>query len=726
MNRKMNLIGWLIVNFFFVFSGHLFAQNTLFSNEGTAHYLPAFEEPDSNWYAPGYNDAAWLSDTAVIGCGYGPEGYTVIDSRAKSLYVRFSFFVENPGSIEALNFMADYDDGYIAWLNGHEIARVNVDPDSEFPTWDATATRSHASEFIMGLTSPVLGVYLDSTLLKTCLADGENTMAVHVLNDTEGNDLMFIPNLIDMTGFSFNVWNILARHKRLERIDSVRLPLVCIETDEFGIAYDQSIWTTARMGICDNGEGKFNHTSDAFNGYDGFISIRQRGQSSRDFAKKSYRFELIDSLGSDTAVALLGMPAESDWILFGPYTDKSQIRNKMIYDLVAGMGQYAPRSRFVELVMNGQAEGLYMITEQIKRDKNRVDIARLDESDIAGYNVTGGYIFKFDKTDPNSKWRTNRREIVYPDDLPLEQKNYLKRLFTEYDSIVNTNDFLDPVKGFRKYISDTSLVDYLIANEFTKNADAYIYSTYMYKDRDDRDGRIKFGPVWDHDLSFGNTYFQFGNETEGWQFHINHASMKLRRLLEDPKLVELLQERWWMFRQNELSNERIFGYMDTLLDQVREAQERNYRIWPIIDQELFGPGYYVDSYENEIAYMRNWIAERLAWIDANINGIYYELNYLDRDIVANTGGDELLHVFPNPFTDHLTIRLCLEKECDVRVDFYNFNGQLHYSDVRKKLNGNVAFDFCSSDIASLKPGFCLVQIYCDNRLIKSVKLAKME
>ncbi|MBN1924258.1 MAG: CotH kinase family protein [Prolixibacteraceae bacterium] len=723
MKSAVNLFSVLMI---LLLSSGSFAQIQLFSNIEELKYLDAFEEPDSNWYLPAFDDSAWKSDSAIVGFGYGPEGYTMSDSMAKSLYVRFPFYIENIESIEALNLMFDYDDGFVAYINGHEVARVNIDTTPEFPAFDARTLRSHASEFIVGLTNPVLGIYLDRTVLNECLVQGENCMAVHVLNDTLADDLMFIPNLFDMTGYRFNIWNILARYKRQVSVDSTNLPLVVIETDQYGIAYDQSIWTTAWMGVIHNGEGTYNKFGDDFNAYNGLISMRQRGQSSRDFAKKSYRFELVDSLGADTTVTLLGMPKESDWILFGPYTDKSQIRNKMVYDLVLGMGQYAPRSRFVELVINGQAEGLYMITEQIKRDKNRVDISKLTETDIAGNKVTGGYIFKFDKTDPNMKWRTKRREIVYPDVLQDEQKEYLTTLFTEYDSVLLTNDFTDREIGFRKYINDTSLVDFIIANEFTKNADAYIYSTYMYKDRDDVDGRIKFGPVWDHDLSFGNTYFQEGNMVEGWQFDYNHATMKLRRLFQDRNLVQLLQERWWMFRQDALSNETIFGYMDELLEQVKEVQERNYEIWPIIDKELFGPGYYVDSYENEIAYMRNWIEERLAWVDNNINDIHYEMEYVGNDLLTKKEGFVLLQVFPNPFIDNLKFRLYVEKECDARIDFYNLQGQLQYSEEMNLVSGSSEIICNGSELESLKSGMYFAMIFCNDNLLESIKLLKVD
>jgi hypothetical protein len=697
----------------------------------TLRYLPATSEPDPAWYTPGFDDSSWAENIAIIGYGYGPEGYIAIDPTTKSLYTRFSFTIEDKANIKELNFFPDFDDGYIAYLNGIEIARVNVDKLVQFPPYDAVATRSHASEFFIGTTSPVLGIYLDSTFLANNLVNGENIIAVHVINDSIGDDLMFIPVLMDISNISkkddryFSRFDV--RCKRLIDVDSTDLPLVVIETDQNGIAYDQRIWTKAHMGIINNGEGNFNKPSDPYYDYNGLISIRQRGQSSRDFAKKSYRFETVDENIADTSFALLGMPKESDWILFGPFTDKSQVRNKFAYDLAARMGQYAPRTRFCELILNGQLEGLYTLTEQVKRDKNRVNISKLKETDIAGDDVTGGYIFMFEKYDVFAKKdiRIKNRKIVYPDTTTLEQQNYLKLFFTAYDSIMTkTNDFIDPVKGFRKYASDTSLVDYFIINELVKNADAYVVSTYMYKDRDDKDGRIKFGPIWDCDLAFGNTTFQEGNLTTGWQFNFNNYPMNCTRYFQDTKFVKLFQNRWHELRAKTYSNDSIFGFLDELIEQVRLARERNYEVWPVIDQAIFYPGYYMESYENEIAIMKDWITKRLEWIDNNVDQIYYPLKRVGNEQMESIAGNMNFRIYPNPFESELSVSLNLEEESDIRIELYSMTGQLKNQISREKVSGYVDFSWNDSQLSSLQSGMYVAKIYLNGNPCQSLKIIK--
>jgi hypothetical protein len=718
----------LILILFFLFPLNSFTQTYLFSNANTLRYYAATSEPDPKWYTTGFEDSAWPVDTAEIGFGYGDAGYTVINKNAKSLYTRFTFSIENKANIKALNFCPDYDDGYIAYLNGIEIARVNTDKSVQFPPFNAVATRSHASEFIMGITSPVLGIYLDSTLLANYLVNGENIIAVHVINDAKGTNLMYIPLLMDITNIPKRQDNYFLRFdgrcKRLIDVDSSDLPLVEIETDQNGIPYDDSHYSTFHMGIINNGEGKFNKPSDPFNEYNGPISLKLRGQSSRDFAKQSYRIKLIDENAADTSFALLGMPKESDWILFGPFADKSQVRNKFAYDLAAKMGHYEPRTRFCELMINGQLVGLYILTENIKRGKNRVDVSKMKDTDISGNDVTGGYIFKYDKTDANMGWRTNNREIVYPDVLMDEQKYYLKRFFTVYDSILNkTNDFLDPVKGFRKYASDSSLVDFIVFNEILKNADGYLYSTYLYKDRDDKDGRMKFGPIWDCDLAFGNTLFQQGSSATGWQFAIN-TGMFMHRYFQDTKFVEQFRKRWHELRAKTFSNDSIFSFLDQKLDEVRLARERNYEVWPVIDQDIFYEGYYVNSYENEIFTFKDWLTRRLDWIDNNVDLIYYPLKRVGNNPLELIAGNMNLRVYPNPFESEISISLNLEEESNLKIEFFNMTGQLQDQISRENVSGYTDIICNDSKLSNLKSGMYVAKVYVNGTPCQSLKIIK--
>ena len=176
---------------------------------------------------------------------------------------------------------------------------------------------------------------------------------------------------------------------------SSNLPIVLIDTRGRAIPDEPKV--EAWMGIIDNGVGKRNDIDDDLNGYDGAIGIELRGSSSQGFAKRSYSVETRDADGENLNLPLLGMPEENDWILHGPYSDKSLMRNVIAYWIKSLMGRYASRTRFCEVVLNGDYIGVYVMVEKIKRDVNRVDIAKMEATDSAGDAVTGGYILRIDR-----------------------------------------------------------------------------------------------------------------------------------------------------------------------------------------------------------------------------------------------------------------------------------------------------------------------------------------
>ena len=155
------------------------------------------------------------------------------------------------------------------------------------------------------------------------------------------------------------------------------------------------------MGIIYNGPGVRNNLTDPFNNYNGKVGIETRGHSSQMFPMKAYGFELRDTAGNSVNKSILGMPKESDWILYAPYTDKTLMRNFLAYTLSRQMGHWAAHCQFVEVVLNGDYIGVYVLMEKIKRNANRVNIVKMDNTIISGDEVTGGYIFSLDK-DPNA------------------------------------------------------------------------------------------------------------------------------------------------------------------------------------------------------------------------------------------------------------------------------------------------------------------------------------
>jgi len=454
---------------------------------------------------------------------------------------------------------------------------------------------------------------------------------------------------------------------------SSNLPIMSIQTQGSPIVNEPKV--TAKMQLIYNGPGKDNLITDAANVYDGFVGIEFRGSSSQGFPKKPYGFELRDAVGEDRDVALLGMPKESDWTLNATFNDKSLMRDGLAYMLAGSVMKYAPRVRYLELTLDGKYEGVYMLIEKIKRDKGRVNIAKIEPSDNQGDALTGGYIMKIDKTTGSGgirgwnspyppypgAWQRTFFQFEYPkaEDLTDTQFSYMQNFLTLVESSIASPDFKDPEKGYRKHIDTESLMDFIIFNELTKNPDAYRISTFFHKQRDSEGGKLVFGPVWDFNLGFGNVdYCTLGNpeglviedfnkvcKNDGWVVHF-----WWKKFLEDPAFYKELKLRWKALRNAQLSNERVMFMMDSLNTLLTWPQDRNFKRWPILGQYVW-PNFYVgSSHYAEVLFLKNWIRDRMSWLD----------NKWSLDNTNNTNDGELpksIALSPNPSSDIIKVKL---------------------------------------------------------------------
>jgi hypothetical protein len=263
----------------------------------------------------------------------------------------------------------------------------------------------------------------------------------------------------------------------------------------------------------------------------------------------------------------------------------------------------------------------------------------------------------------------------------------------------------------------------LIMNELSKNADAYLYSTYCYKDREDRDNRVKFGPLWDYDLAFGNTHFQNGHKTEGWQWdEPTNYRLGIKRLLQDTKLVKLLQDRWNSLRDNILSDGALNEFIDTLVKSVNGPLIRNYEVWPVIDKNpwVYNNTYLVSNYNQEIDYLKDWLFKRTAWMDKNISNIFYPLK-----IFASTDTVKLFcQAFPNPFSDHLMLQLDSQENVDIRVEISNILGQVYFSDNMGTYQGHQEIYIDDQQISAMPNGIYVLRVFSDNSLVITTKIVK--
>jgi hypothetical protein len=710
-------------------SNNLFGQYDYISDT-TYKYFPGTEEPAADWKLPSFDDSGWTIGYNSIGWGDNDD-FTQID-KVPSVYLRFEINIADTSQLKDLVLLANFDDAFVAYLNGNEFARVNLGKHDSPTTFNQLADRSHEVEHINQYS--VHGYYIDSTILKNSVVNGTNIMAIEVHNDSiNGSDLSFQINhnryrdigvLVNTNG-NFALYDLETRYRRTMDLDSSNIPILVINSDEFGIPADikqNSTKVIAHMGAIDNGEGKINKPNDAFNNYDGRIKINVRGQSSFDFPKRSYNIELQDINGNDTSVTLLGMPREADWVLQGTWADRSQIRNHIIYELGRKTGHWNPRTRLCEVIINGEFLGLYTLTEDIKRDTNRVNIANLNSDEISGNNLTGGYIIRYDKDNG-----AGVIQIRYPKakDLQPEQEDYINGFFAEYNSVLRSNLCFDPLQGYKKYIDYNSLIDYTLIAELGKNCDSYLFSSYMYKDRDDKNDKLVYGPLWDFDLCFGNSIWQQGDVTSGWQFNIN-VLFNHTRLFQDTSLVRIFQNRWKELRNSFLSDDSLMARIDYLTTYLADPITRNYEVWPILNyKDLFWSPYLVGSYDEEITRTKNWILNRTAWIDANIDKLYYTVKVYPSDLVTPLTDNVVKQVYPNPFTDQLNVALNLQSAGDITINLISVTGQVeqiisptYVTEGEYLFNWNAGKEY--------PVGFYILDIRLNNEIIDQVKVLKVE
>lgn len=381
------------------------------------------------------------------------------------------------------------------------------------------------------------------------------------------------------------------------------------------------------------------------------IGIELRGAISQMFyEKKSYGFELRDSTNKSLAASLLGLPKNSDWILHGPYGDKTLLRNAVAYKISNDIGRYAPRTKFIELEINGEYLGFYVLMEKLKQNNDRIKIAKLSKNDTNTDKITGGYILKIDKTVGNNSDETNysdknsfasrydtkmrlsnRPKNYFLYDYPKAkninsvQKKYIQNYIAEFENTLASGDFNDEQKGYKKYIDINSFIDFFVLTELMQNHDGYRLSTYLQKDRGKK---LQMGPIWDFDIAFGSDNgFCDGMNRHAWVFQYNQycsgdtwlVPFWWKRLMTDEAFKSKLIERWKSLRQSQLSDNQLDKTINDFNKQITESGmvARNFERWNILNQRII-PNSSKGSHEKEISRMKSWIKAHAKWMDENI------------------------------------------------------------------------------------------------------------
>ena len=435
------------------------------------------------------------------------------------------------------------------------------------------------------------------------------------------------------------------------KLASTNLPIVWIDVDGNYIDRDERI--TARMKIIHNGDGNLNYADTVAHpgqkiDYEGYVALRYRGSSSFSMSdKKPYSFRPLDKPleegGEKKKVNILGMGKDNNWALLAPYADKSMLRDLLAFEVSRPWMEYTPKGRFCEMYLDGIYYGVYVLTEVVSKGKYRVNLPDPGES---GDTITGGYIMEVNRTDgevthtskyhpvSNTGTSYNNQYIHFqyksPDyeDMTADQVNYINQRIDQMErALWNYRPTGTP--SYRNYLDMDNFVDYQIAMELGHNVDGYRLSGKFFKRRDSEDARFKM-VVWDNNLSYGNADYYNAWRTDTWIYQNNNTLNSAGdtqlipfwwyKLNTDPEYTQALKTRWAQYRRNNLREDRIMATVDSLANVLTShgAEQRNSQAWPRWGQYVW-PNYYIaDNYADEIDWLKQWLHDRIAWMDQQL------------------------------------------------------------------------------------------------------------
>ena len=419
------------------------------------------------------------------------------------------------------------------------------------------------------------------------------------------------------------------------------LPILAIETDGQSIPYGESI--PGRVYVYDGAQGA-NTVAEAPE-LCLATDIHYRGQSSAGFDKKSYRLEFREGeKGLD--VPLLGMAAGHDWVLNGPYLDKSLMRNALSYSLARQIMFYAPDYRYCEVYLNGEYVGLYLLLEVPRLTETRIPFTRTalasgetsyllqrDRSwEIRSYTTivgqrprqpgAAGIDVDMDGLDTFGL-RAGLTQVplyvVYPntENITAAQFRYMENDISAFERALYADYFTDPERGYRHLIDMDSFAEYYLLAEFSMNLDSGYYSTYVCKELG---GKLRLGPVWDFNNAYNN-YVTYGiDPEEGFVIADNNWFARLTR---DRVFVDAVVEKWRQLRRDILSDESLLRFLDETGEQLADAIGRNNRRWAYVFRlDMLSGDRDVFSYEQAQQQLRDFLVRRGAYLDENITRLY--------------------------------------------------------------------------------------------------------
>ncbi len=516
------------------------------------------------------------------------------------------------------------------------------------------------------------------------------------------------------------------------------LPILQINTKGASIVDEPKI--PAKFTLFDRGKGQLNQLTDkpAFSFWAG---IEYRGSSSQGdwyflpgLVKKPYGFEIrTDSVSIQAAkLPIAQFASESDWVLNASYNDRTFLRDVLAQQLAGQFGLQHSKTRYVEVILNDAYQGIYILMEKIKQGGSRLDIADLTPTDNAGDEVTGGYLVKIDKSSgaPSRSWNSayvsgkgtekGLFQIEYPksENITTQQFTYIKNYVNTFEKSLQEEQPLKATTTYRSMMDMPSFVNYFLLNELSRNVDGYRLSTYFYKDKDSKGGKLTMGPAWDYNLSFGNADYYDGYLPQGWVYNklelmegtpdYFQTPFWWGKLMKDSVFVNSVKRRWNTLRKTTLTPQAIFKYMDSTTVALKDPMQRNFGRFPLYGKKVW-PNYYVGNNANEeLFWMENWISARITWLDAAIAR-------LDATIILGNESEVSIRAFPNPASQSIQLEFPLLQDANLHVEVFDLLGR---STLRKYMGMQVkGAKLIPLDISELAPGRYVVAVLRDDAIL---------
>ena len=377
---------------------------------------------------------------------------------------------------------------------------------------------------------------------------------------------------------------------------ATNIPLIVVNTEGTIDFRKKTEQTQCTITIINNGKISTKQTG----------KIRIRGNSSKDLEKHAFQINL------DKKEKILDMPAKAKkWVLLANHMDKSLIRNLVAFKISSLLGQkYSPACKSIDLIVDGDFEGNYIICDKIEKGKGRVELDSMDETYNEYPNITGGYLMEIDGFADQEPYHFTSKKgvkvtIKYPD-TTNQQNSYLKNWFDSIEENIYNNQNVDNVDL-------ETFSQFFILNEFCADIDSVWSSYYITKQRND--DKMHFGPAWDFDLSLDNDNRLYPtNSKEKWIFNFGLSSGTFRqfisKLVSCPKSLNYVQQKWLDVTTNSFTKENVFNFIEEQIKYIDESQKLNFKRWDVLNKILQYEAVARGSYEEEIKHLKEFIEER--------------------------------------------------------------------------------------------------------------------